>query len=70
MSMDNLQFMKEQLQMVYDKGTSLYLENRKVTPMELAWTCCVSESDVYMPDYIHGENGGLSEIRYNKIRNT
>lgn len=68
MSIDNLRYMKEHLETVSGNGAALYLEGKRVSPEELAWTCCVNEQDVYMPDIITNERGMVKEVRYDRIR--
>lgn len=68
MCMDNLSYMKEHLESISSNGIALYLEGRRVTAEELAWTCCVNEDEIYMPDIIANDIGQVEAVRYDKIK--
>lgn len=65
---ERLQDMRKQLEEIAKDGTDLYLDGRRVSAAELAWTCCVNEDTVYMPDYVHDEDGRLTQLRYDRIK--
>lgn len=48
-------------------GIGLYLEGRPSTPEEIRNVCSVCEDSAYMPDYVMDEEGGLKEIRYDRV---
>jgi len=60
---------KHNLERAVRGGASLYLEGERSTPEDIARRC-VKEDMSYMPDYIWNEKGKLTEIRYDKIKNT
>lgn len=59
---------KKNLEKAVQGGASLYLEGKRSTPGTIA-RHCVKEDMSYMPDYVWDEEGKLTEVRYNKIRN-
>lgn len=65
---ERLQDMRRQLEEIAKDGTDLYLDGRRVSAAELAWTCCVNEDAVYMPDYVHDEDGRLTQLRYDRVK--
>ncbi len=67
---DELHNMKERLEGIAKKGTELYLDGKPISAEELAQTCCLNEEAVYMPDYVLGQDGRLTQLRYDKIRQT
>jgi len=67
---DELCHMKQRLEGTVQNGTDLYLDGRKVSAAELAWTCCVNEEAVYMPDYVMRADGSLAQLRYDRVRQT
>ena len=48
------------------RGTKLYLDGRSVSPKEAARRT-VREESPYMADYIIGEDGTVSQIRFNRV---
>lgn len=58
--------MIEKLKQAVVTGTELYLDNKPAMPETIAH-CCMEDGAVYMPDYILDENGGIMEIRYDKV---
>lgn len=48
------------------EGTTLYLDGKPASPLQVAG-CCVNSGSLYMPDYILDESGKLLEVRYDKI---
>jgi len=67
---DALNNMKERLDKIVEKGADLYLDGRRVSAAELAWACCVNEEAVYMPDYVTDQDGKLTQLRYDRVRQT
>ena len=67
---DVLDNMKERLEKIVKEGEDLYLDGRQVSAEELAWACCVNEEAVYMPDYIVNQDGKLTQLRYDRVRQT
>ena len=67
---DELHDMRVRLEGIAKSGADLYLEGRKVSAAELAWTYCVNEEIVYMPDYVINQDGRLTELRYDRVRLT
>ncbi len=62
--------MRVRLEGIARGGADLYLEGRRVSAAELAWTYCVNEEAVYMPDYVLNQDGRLTELRYDRVRLT
>ncbi len=58
--------MKNKLEAILDQGIELYLDGRPASPDRIAERF-VREDTVYMPDFVIGENGMLTQIRYDKI---
>ncbi len=62
-----IQSMKSGLKNILDQGVELYLDGRPATPERIA-NRFVREEAVYMPDFVLDENGALTQIRYDKIK--
>lgn len=58
--------MKNKLEAILGQGIELYLDGRPASPDRIAERF-VREDTVYMPDFVIGENGMLTQIRYDKI---
>lgn len=67
---DELHDMRIRLERIARSGAVLYLEGREVSAEELVCTCFVNEETVYMPDYVMNQEGKLTELRYDRIRQT
>lgn len=65
---DELHDMKERLEEIAKDGAELYLDGKRVSAEELAQTCCLNEEAVYMPDYVLGQDGRLTQLRYDRVR--
>ena len=52
----------------YEKrGVELFLGGEVLSAREIADVCAVREHGAYMGDYIWGEDGKLSQVRYNRV---
>ena len=58
--------MKNKLEAILSQGIELYLDGRPASPDRIAERF-VREDTVYMPDFVIGENGVLTQVRYDKI---
>lgn len=47
----------------------LYIEGKEYTPEGAALYFAKEDPSLYMPDYIHGEDGNLAEVRFDKVVN-
>lgn len=56
-----------ELETYYQYGITLWIENQKVSPIELMNCGLVEEESDYMRDYITNEQGVVKEIRFHKI---
>lgn len=65
---DDQQDMKERLEEIVKEGAELYLDGKRVSAEELAQSCCVNEEAVYMPDYVTDQEGRLTQLRYDRVR--
>lgn len=62
-----IQSMKNGLKNILNQGVELYLDGRPATPERIA-NRFVREEAVYMPDFVLDENGALTQIRYDKVK--
>jgi hypothetical protein len=51
---------------MYRCGVELYVDGELVSPVEAA-ARTVCENSPYMADYVVGDNGILSEVRFDKV---
>lgn len=51
------------------EGICLYLNGRRSRAQDIVRKCRVSEERVYMPDFVMDEEGRLTEVRYDEVRN-
>lgn len=59
--------MKARLEDILDRGIELYLDGQPASPSRIAERF-VREDAVYMPDFVLNEEGILTQIRYDEIR--
>ncbi len=69
MNTDEENTFKEHLRAICASGVDLYLEGRLSSPDRIAKRFSVHEDAVYMPDFVLDEQGRLTQIRYDRIRN-
>lgn len=50
------------------QGVGLYLNGRRSGARDIARRCRVCEKRIYMPDYVMDEEGRLTEIRYDEVK--
>lgn len=58
--------MWQQLEEMYDRGVSLFVDGRAVVPYDKA-IGAVCEDSSYMADYVFGEEGRLAQVRFDKV---
>ena len=58
--------MRQQLEEMYDRGVSLFVDGRAVVPYDKA-IGAVCEDSSYMADYVFGEEGRLAQVRFDKV---
>lgn len=54
------------LENLRQKGAVFYVDNREVLPYE-AVSQVVKEESVYMADYIVGDQGKITQVRFDKV---
>lgn len=59
--------MKDRLEDILNQGIELYLDGRPASPSKIAERF-VREDAVYMPDFVINEEGILTQVRYDKIK--
>lgn len=69
MSKNNKEMMtlKARLEDILDQGIELYLDGQPASPSKIAERF-VREDSVYMPDFVINEEGILTQVRYDEIR--
>lgn len=58
--------MRQQLEEMYDRGVSLFVDGRAVVPYDKA-IGAVCEDSSYMADYVFGEEGQLAQVRFDRV---
>ena len=58
--------MKNKLEAILEQGIELYLDGRPASPGRIVERF-VREDTVYMPDFVIGDDGVLTQVRYDKI---
>ena len=61
--------LREHLRAIRMKGVDLYLEGKPASPDMIARRFFVCEDAIYMPDYVTDEQGRLTQVRYDRIKN-
>ena len=59
--------MKARLEDILSQGIELYLDGQPASPSRIAERF-VREDTVYMPDFVLDEEGVLTQVRYDEIR--
>lgn len=59
--------MRARLEAILDRGIELYLDGQPASPSRIAERF-VREDAVYMPDFVLNEEGVLTQVRYDEIR--
>lgn len=59
--------LKAKLEDILDHGIELYLDGQPASPSRIAERF-VREDAVYMPDFVLDEEGVLTQVRYDEIR--
>ena len=68
MKTDDENILREHLKVIREKGIDLYLEGKPASPDKIARQFYVREDTVYMPDFVTDEQGRLTQVRYDRIR--
>jgi hypothetical protein len=65
-----IEFAREKMQTLWYQmqncGVELFVDGKEVSPVEAA-TRTVRENSPYMADYVLGENGILSQLRFDRV---
>ncbi len=59
--------MKDRLEDILNQGIELYLDGLPASPSRIAERF-VREDAVYMPDFVINEEGILTQVRYDKVK--
>lgn len=63
-----IQSIKNGLENIHGQGIKLYLDGKEATPDKIVKRFIREEKAVYMPDFVLDENGVLTQIRYDKVK--
>lgn len=63
-----IQSIKSGLENIHGQGIKLYLDGKEATPDKIVKRFIREEKAVYMPDFVLDENGVLTQIRYDKVK--
>lgn len=60
--------LRSELESYRKQGVELWLDGRPSTPKSITKAHMIAEEGSYMRDYIQGENGEVSHIHFNLVR--
>ena len=60
--------LKKRLKLIHERGVNLYMDGEPASPEEIARKFFVNEDADYMPDFVTDDNGALTEVRYDKVK--